>query len=540
MLNKKDMELMLASEEANTYGWDTVFAIDYNAVNMAMTKSWPDVPDTSKNFNELNEGYTIAGSWKPWQIALGGDGKNIRLNCAIENGTFTRADASTLDITGANVEIEINLDYVPDPSNQNSLKLMVDPSGTAAEPAAIVISISHDPAFNTIDEAIMKEQFQTWFIANLGEFNHVFHIVDIADQVDKDDKWAWVTPTSTSYAVTDEGTMDSSVFAVLTMVQNRPKPLSHQVSPFAIPENSSSGFLISGENYVQNMMLDGAILLFYGATASDFVIDDDGLSVTNKSALQWNVVNDKGHPVSLDISPNNFRMSLLHSNLQVEFTDVVYDTWMPGVTIHINYKEQMEMTLKDRSDGNKVLWLERLKNGRTASATAVTSREVEIAEIVLEFGLAIGGAVLGGVVGGLVGKAVATGASEATVTLTSEAIEVAVTEAGTEAAAEATAEAGAEAAGEVVGKLGKLSGVFERPFAKILGGVIGSGGGFLIGKIPTFIKLASESNFDELPAFDEFAQKCLDKHQWPNQSDYKLNTAELNSSLQLGGDITWK
>jgi hypothetical protein len=115
----------------------------------------------------------------------------------------------------------------------------------------------------------------------------VFASLDLSPIISKSDKFAWLKPTSTSYAVTDEGTLDSSVFGVLTMAMNRQSANNHQVSPYAIPSGSDAGFLISGPVFMQYMLLAGAQLIFNGASADAFLIENDGLTVRNTKDLVW-------------------------------------------------------------------------------------------------------------------------------------------------------------------------------------------------------------------------------------------------------------
>src|SRR5207244_3563203 len=97
-------------------------------------------------------------------------------------------------------------------------------------------------------------------------------------------------PTATTYAVTDQGSLDTSVFGVLTMALNRPAGTNHQVSPFAIPtgpaaNGADSGFLISGPMFLQQMLLGGAQTIFNNAPASSFEITNDNLTVQNTADM---------------------------------------------------------------------------------------------------------------------------------------------------------------------------------------------------------------------------------------------------------------
>ncbi|MEO0731414.1 MAG: TULIP family P47-like protein, partial [Bacteroidota bacterium] len=113
--------------------------------------------------------------------------------------------------------------------------------------------------------------------------------LNLTPKLDENAKYAWIKPTGTSYAVTDNGTLENSVFGVLTITQGHPAPTSHEVSPNAIPAGgkANAGFLISGTSFMRNMMLAGARTIFDDAPETAFDIANDGLTVTNNTELTW-------------------------------------------------------------------------------------------------------------------------------------------------------------------------------------------------------------------------------------------------------------
>jgi hypothetical protein len=120
-------------------------------------------------------------------------------------------------------------------------------------------------------------------------FNHVFSALNLSPSLSGKKNYDWIKPTGTSYAVTDNGTLENSVFGVLTMTQGHASPSSHQVSPNAIPDRDSAnaGFLISGQCFMKNMMLAGARTTFDNEAETSFDVTNDGLSVTNNKELTW-------------------------------------------------------------------------------------------------------------------------------------------------------------------------------------------------------------------------------------------------------------
>ena len=361
-------------KNADTYNWDTAFALNFTHANQAVTNGWAKVSDGAKNLVQAADddpSYNVKAVLGPWQLTVGGDGKNIRMACPVASGVYN-AGSKVIDFDQAKcrVVIEIGMQWVPGPgqfsfvlsgtSEVGPIKAALDkntlsdglkaaftahqhPLSSAAtalvqlageewlitdgtanyyvfhsidkykdeflnvyqfekdwsanlkalaqaasedEPAVSIITIVNNPATG-IAADVLPQLLSTWFNVNIAEFNYVFASLDLSPIVSQSDKYAWMKPTATSYAVTDGGTLDTGIFGVLTMALAHAPGTNHQVSPNAIPDGSDAGFLISGPMFMQNMLLAGAANIFNGAPASSFIIDNDGLTVRNTTDLVW-------------------------------------------------------------------------------------------------------------------------------------------------------------------------------------------------------------------------------------------------------------
>ncbi len=363
--------LPLTSQDVDTYGWDTVFALNFTHANAGIVAGWANVDADAKNVSQAasdDPSYKIDGVLGPWQLTEGGDGKNVRMNCPFVSGTYA-AGTKSYPLDGANLQvvIEIGMEWVPDPGQFNFVvsdatvtpiaadldknqidaalqgdftahgktlssaatatmilqgKEWVVTDGTvsyylflstdkfhdsflnvyqyeaawkanlqalkqavsADDPAVAIIQIVNNPTTG-IAAAVLPELLSDWFNANIAQFNHVFSALDLSPLVAKQTNYTWMLPTATSYAVTDQGTLDSSIFGVLTMVENNTAGSNHQVSPYAIPAGADAGFMISGPNFMKYMMLAGAQEVFNSAPATSFTITNDGLTVQNNARI---------------------------------------------------------------------------------------------------------------------------------------------------------------------------------------------------------------------------------------------------------------
>ncbi|WP_125721300.1 TULIP family P47-like protein [Flavobacterium ustbae] len=363
------------NKNADTNDWDTVFAIRFNDANVAISNSWAKIDDKAKNVSQVatdDPNYNLTGVLGPWQLTIGGDGKNIRMNCPFVSGNFNAGPSKKYDVKGYEVIIEVGMQWVPNPDQfafsigdnkkidpikdalnnsslsdglkaeftshgktlspassvevinidkdwvitdgkanyyiffykdkyqseflqvyqfedswKNNLKILEN-SISEEEPAVVIVTIKNNKT-DGIAAAVLQEIISEWFNTNIGEFNHVFSSLDLSPALSNSDKYKWIKPTGTSYAVTDNGTLENSVFGVLTMTQGNTSPASHQVSPNAIPDKdgANAGFLISGVAFMKNMMLSSAQVIFNNEAATSFDIANDGLTVTNNKKLTW-------------------------------------------------------------------------------------------------------------------------------------------------------------------------------------------------------------------------------------------------------------
>ena len=105
------------NENADTNDWDTVFAIRFNDANTAITNNWASVSDKAKNVSQAasdDPSFNLNGVLGPWQLTVGGDGKNIRMKCPFASGNYA-AGSTNYDVKDYAVVIEVGMEWVPNP-----------------------------------------------------------------------------------------------------------------------------------------------------------------------------------------------------------------------------------------------------------------------------------------------------------------------------------------------------------------------------------------------------------------------------------------
>ena len=125
----RDLTTDTTGNDADTYGWDTAFAINFTHANTAIVKAWPNVSDGAKNLKQIADddpSYHVDATLGPWQLTMGGDGKNVRLLCPIVSGSYT-AGSKVIPFAGVGCEvvIEVGMQWVPNPDQFGPVSVSV-------------------------------------------------------------------------------------------------------------------------------------------------------------------------------------------------------------------------------------------------------------------------------------------------------------------------------------------------------------------------------------------------------------------------------
>lgn len=530
---------------ADTYGWDTVFAISFTDVNAAIAQKKSSPREFNQEVVDDDTKVVINGSFGDWRVSTGGDGQNLWMQLPIPKLTLSGTFSGVF--TEALAEVEVKLGLVPQPGatpvkGAQQLKLR---GGANDNKAVIIRALDLGKDIGPVKSSMVQFALERWLNLNTDKFAHAFASVDLDRELADELKgMKWLMPTHTSYAVSDLGSEESSVFGVLSMTENRePTRLNHQVSANAIPDHARAGFLISRERFLTKMVLPSMPALFRGSSVDDFYVGDDGASVTNSARLTVQDLKlDDGKVVSPTLARGNLSVSVSESRLTLAFTDLHFE-YSPGIDVYIQYDATNVIDI----DKDKRITLKLRKT--THKGTVTTSLNKQIIEITTAIagvliGAAIGVAIPGGaavveegaVVAGEAGSMII---EETTLEISEEVSEEAIGFADKEinplvtASEEVTATVTNEGS-----NASKFAGWLARNSAKIKGGLIGStiGGavGGIAGKIPAILEAVATGEVQDLPTLERFASTAVAPITWPGQSKFALTSAALAHSLQIG------
>lgn len=535
---------------ADTFGWDTVYAIRYADVNQAIVNDWPS---PSIRIDQASGPASIAGDFQPWRVVTGGGGHLVHMEARVPALLYN--GSTTYDATA---EIEVQLEFVPQPvAGVRGARLPRGVSGgswqdlrlkVGANTAVSIMDVSYTGvAPNDIDKAIIKDLFRIWFNApaNLQNFNTVFVSVNLNAKADVD-AFQWLSPTHVSYAVAEGGTLPDGIFAVLCMTENRDATaLAHQVSPYAIPEGQRSAFLISPERYLRKLLMPGIGLMF--ARPADagpskpwpeayFELQPDGVTITNTAEIRIAQLEvEAGQTREAIIPQAGFAVRLEDTRLAIDFTNMRHD-YKHGLLSWLKVDHTIRSTATATLREGQKFALDPSDGTHTIVVTKNTTAEwVEIGMISATLLLISSGMAMGAYRTYVTGGAVATGNA---FTQTAELTDV---------AAVPDDLATAEAAQGATGCLATLGGGLTRSKSLLSAfwqnyratwfafASTGTGGATSIMKVLELIANQKSERF--LPGFNEFSAGVMAPVQWPNaQSEFEVKTVAFSRSLQAAGD----
>jgi hypothetical protein len=471
--------------KADTYGWDTVFAIRIDDVNASIKnkKTSPKSFSASTTDPQTHNKVDVNGNFSDWQITTGGSGKLIHMSTPvislIARGILADGTKAEFSFNEGNFEVQVELEFLPHndpPANGSGTfhNLMVKHSGqTPGEQVVTFIDAygfgnstdgSNTP-FSAVQDDV-ESALQIWFNENLNDFEHVFATVNLNREADKG-QFEWLLPTDVSYAYIDGDSLDNSILGVLCMTGGRSiEGLVQEVSPNAIPGGSRAGFLISPERFITEMLWPSMPIVYQGVTKDDFKLrsDSTGLILNNGEVTIQSMKDGDGNPHETYL--RNFEISTTNQILTIDATTRV--TVSPGIEAFTHTVSSFDLILHNAENNKQTIFYEQVGTPVVEHWTEEGEgiKIIKIFEDIILFVAIIAVGVL-------------------------------------------TDGAGFVLAAIVLGTLGVVT-----------------------SKIPDIIGAA---NTDDSPSVSLLTFNSVDPIQWSDQKDFKLDQVSLNCSIQLGG-----
>lgn len=366
------------------------------------------VDDAGKN-NISNASFRVfSGTLGVPLLTVGGSGQNVFMSIDLPAGAVysyspkavgMRPPTYTLD--AVEVLVQTNLEWVD--SNKPFIKNLKVSTKTPVELLNMVYSAKDQKDLSTSEKANIQVLIANWLHANPDFFDFSFASANINNSINKEG-FAWVTPTKTSYAVVQKSfgeELSKAVFGILCMTNSHRPPNENQLSIECLPTDDeaikagvNSGFVISAERFVEDLLFPSVPYLFVDADVKkpekNFRID--GLSIVNTQKLtliEQTLKNGKKVTPTVDLG--GFSLSVQEDALEMK-VDLSFE-YQSGYTVKMSHTSYSTLVLHNRADGSKTLGTA-YRSG-TTTIDVVTSSGV----FVLEIGLSIAGAVVAALIG---------------------------------------------------------------------------------------------------------------------------------------------
>ncbi|GKT03941.1 TULIP family P47-like protein [Furfurilactobacillus entadae] len=569
----------LSDEQYSLQGWDMVYATTFSQINREIINEglYPTQINTIIENNLYKA--SLIGGYSNWKVISGSDGRNIQFKLSFTRNTKFWLSANQEKEFFLNeddfVIIQMTLDslsdtdQVEDSTGNNdgehqkialNIKSPDDVIIIKTQlPAEIESSITLQAAFKTLLNA--------WIRENYSCFRAIFTRYQLKETA-KEPNFNWIKPTFVKYAVAThvDTNGDDDVFGVLSMVENDEQPNTQIVDPRIFQGTDFNvAVLLTYKKYLWHFLYK-SLDVIHIAQLDDFAIDEDNLTIRNKSKLQLCTYKStseedqdwQGEPGYIE--PGCFELALRNNVLQLKITNLKFSH--DGVNGYITYEEISKLVLKSGIDDtgkayNNVLVPETISDSYTMQTEIEAWKQREEAVIkfmtgiIISLNAAIMGYAFGSALGSLIKKTISKAGSFMKFSSTSlKKIEHLI---GVEEAALAKKEISESLERQLAAiptpglTAGSISLLKQTPFLIksvfnrfSLGEVMGTSLAMSGQNIATNIsnaKLALEQNeFSALPSVNPLSANIVQAIQWPTNKEIVIKDMEFKSAYVIRGE----
>ena len=478
---REEMPAAVLAKEATTYGWDTVNCINVTTVNDVLKKS-KDYPSELSITMNAEEGWEISAQFDAWQISPGGSGAILLMKLPLKSAKMTYG-SNDVTITNGYALISIKLRYLPQNSgkftavdDQNPIDiedLIADAQSRAPDDPPVTVQKINYGSLKPSEEE--KALFQASFAYLMTQNLESFTHVFAVVNINQS-------------AATKEFQWLKPTYTSYAYFQGVDETYSYfavlnQVdghSPEGLTNQVSASAIPSGSNasiLISNeLFLDKMVLP--GLTRAFTNAATGSFTIGGSGdVIEGNndVELDPVNVAGIDYTPmmNYFRLQIVGDEVQIHSKVSIYIS--PGINAYVNATYFYVLGLVKKEDGSYTLDF-------VQSGSPLIDDWYDVASWVqwTEFTIAMIGAVIGAVVGETIEK-------------TSSKIIVIV-------------------------------------IISVVAGVLAA--------IPAMIAdIAANGAAKALPPIGPMIDEAQDPVEWPDSTGFDLQSAELNGSFQVGGQL---
>lgn len=271
------------------YGWDAVYTIRAEKVNQLFQENMAGLVSTfdyQLNDKQFNTNVHIYGTFGPWQIIPGGDGKLLHLQLPIENGRLELQGAlqQNLDLAGVVAVVEIQLQMLPSTDGSYkelrfNFKQVGSQVGDQTDGAVTPVNVPVPKTLSVLDQQMLLNAIANCLIVNQDEVVFVFAKINLVAP----DANSWLAPKESVYHYLATGT-DQFLCILSLLVSADISNLATQVDPTLVSGDNDACFAISSNVFLTNVIRPSLPAIYgHGATLSNFVFS--GSQIINNGVI---------------------------------------------------------------------------------------------------------------------------------------------------------------------------------------------------------------------------------------------------------------
>ena len=185
----------------NLYGWDILFATDLTTVNSKFQANNQHLASAFHFTSDdpfSGEQVTVSGQFGKWCLLAIGSNSLIHVILPVTGMSITGQENNSMTNGTCNVTIELNLNFISEPSNPQKQNLSFDYADDGSSPGnknIKVINIDQmDPALNENQKSLVSQSIISCLQANPETLNYNFATVLI-----KNEKNDWLSPDNIAF-----------------------------------------------------------------------------------------------------------------------------------------------------------------------------------------------------------------------------------------------------------------------------------------------------------------------------------------------------
>jgi len=277
----------------NNYKWDVVFACSGDYINRQLAKNADKYIET---FYYEDDAIEVSGTFGTWRLTPGGSPTLLQFETPIKKGSCTiKSTNKTYTLDNAVPQLQLQLSFIDgDDGRSKDLKFNCSIVGTKpndSTPGAVTVLnpdstgalAKEDPDGLAAD--LLKPALAKALIANKDKLSFVFASVLTAAPQDS----GWLSIREVVYAYQQDVSDELGNFAVLGMLtETDVSSQSHVYDTSLLRPGDDFGFILSGLQFMKNIVLPKMPSAYKGSNASEFRMS--GSSIVNNGDVHLDQV----------------------------------------------------------------------------------------------------------------------------------------------------------------------------------------------------------------------------------------------------------